>query len=63
MCVSENYVLVYLLLSKDSAALVTMCLYAVAYLVMFVSDVTQRQEEVGGLCVRAKRQDVLGYKS
>lgn len=40
------------LLRYDSAALVTLCLYVVAYLVMLVSAVIQRQEEVGGLYVR-----------
>lgn len=64
MCLCENCLLsiVIHLLGCDSAALVTLCLYAVGYLVMIVADVIQRSEEVGGLCARAKGQEVSVIK-
>lgn len=57
-CVETIYLLSFVihLLGCDSAALLMLCLYVVAYLVMFVTDVIQRPEEVGRLC--AKGQDV-----
>lgn len=50
------------MLGCDSATLVTLCVYVVAYLVLFLMDGIQRPEEVGGLCACAKGQDVLVIK-
>ena len=57
-----NNLFVIHLLGCDSAALVTLRVYVVAYLVLFLMDGIQRAEEVGGLCACAKGQDVLVLK-
>lgn len=49
-------------LGRDSAALVTLCLYVGANPAMFVTGVIQRREDVGGLVHVQKGQDVSVIK-
>lgn len=49
-------------LGRDSAALVTLCLYVGANPVMFVTDVIQKARGRRRTCARAKGQDVSVIK-